>query len=108
LFGAGKTLCPALRQALNVSPQPLTHNKYINIILIKPKQIVFCIKNIFMATKKKHGGARVGAGRTPATDPKEAVFIYIPASEVKAFGGKPAVKTFAEAAVKRNATRLQK
>jgi len=61
-----------------------------------------------MAIKKKHGGARPGAGAKAKTDKKEAIFIYIPASQVKIFGGKPAVKTFAEAAVSKNATRLQK
>lgn len=61
-----------------------------------------------MATKKKHGGPRPGSGRTPAADPKEGIFIYIPGSEVELFGGKKAVKSFAEAAIKKNATRLQK
>jgi len=61
-----------------------------------------------MIAKKQHGGSRPGSGRTPATDKKEPVFIYIPGSTVKLMGGRTAVKAFAEAAVRRNATRLQK
>jgi hypothetical protein len=38
-------------------------------------------------TKKIHGGARKGAGRKPASDPKVPVTIYVEESIIKAVGG---------------------
>lgn len=61
-----------------------------------------------MATKKKAGGARPGSGRKPVTNKRMPVFIYPFIHEVNAHGGKEAVKAFAEAAVSKNAIRLQK
>jgi hypothetical protein len=54
-------------------------------------------------TKKGRGGARPGAGRKAAKVKKEPIFIYIPSTEIKAVGGREAVKTFAEAAISRQA-----
>lgn len=61
-----------------------------------------------MAAKSKHGGTRPGAGAKRKQDKKQAVFIYIPASHINLFGGKPTVKAFAEAAINRKVGMLQK
>ncbi len=38
-------------------------------------------------TKKIHGGARKGAGRKPAADPKVPITIYVEESVIKSIGG---------------------
>jgi hypothetical protein len=45
-----------------------------------------------MNKKKIHGGARKGAGRKPAVDPKISVTLYIEESVVKALGGVDAIR----------------
>jgi len=40
-----------------------------------------------MAKKFQHGGARQGAGRKPAADPKQAVTIYVEQSIIDANNG---------------------
>ena len=45
-----------------------------------------------MAKKPTRGGARKGAGRKPASDPKIIIPIYIEESIVKAIGGIEEVK----------------
>ena len=40
-----------------------------------------------MAKKIIHGGARKGAGRKPAADPKITISIYVETSIVNAMGG---------------------
>lgn len=61
-----------------------------------------------MATKKKRGGARVGAGRKPLKDPKDSVFIWVRKSVIKKHGGKDKLKVKLESACEGNATLLQK
>ena len=45
-----------------------------------------------MSKKPAHGGARKGAGRKPAADPKVSITIYIEESIIKANGGIENVK----------------
>ena len=45
-----------------------------------------------MAKKSARGGARKGAGRKPASDPKIIVPIYVEESIIKAIGGVEEVK----------------
>ena len=40
-----------------------------------------------MAKKITHGGARKGAGRKPAPDPKHTITLYVETSIVNALGG---------------------
>ena len=40
-----------------------------------------------MAKKTSHGGARKGAGRKPAADPKQTITLYVETSIVNAMGG---------------------
>lgn len=49
----------------------------------------FCsaISKTRSTTKKIHGGARKGAGRKPAADPKVPVTIYVEESIIRSIGG---------------------
>lgn len=56
-----------------------------------------------MATQKKHGGKRNGAGRKPADRKKTSVFAYVYEDEIAAVGGREQAKTIAEQAIQRKA-----
>ncbi len=58
--------------------------------------------------KNGHGGVRPGSGRKKLTDKKEALFLYVEGSVIDANGGAKDSKTFAVAALRENATKLQR
>lgn len=45
-----------------------------------------------MKKENKHGGARKGAGRKPATDPKIGITLYIEESIIDSLGGIDAIR----------------
>ncbi len=55
--------------------------------------------------KTPHGGARKGAGRKPASDPKVSVTIYVEESIVKANGGIENVKDICYSFLKKGSSK---
>ena len=45
------------------------------------------------------GGRRSNAGRKKSTDPKKAIFLFIPISKINKIGGEKVLKTILEAHV---------
>lgn len=58
-----------------------------------------------MAKKIIHGGARKGAGRKPASDPKISITIYVEESIVKANGGIENVKDICYSFLKKGSSK---
>jgi len=60
-----------------------------------------------MSKKLSRGGARKGAGRKPASDPKIIIPIYVEESIVKAIGGIEVVKNECYLFLKNKANKKQ-
>ncbi|MFN8142781.1 MAG: hypothetical protein U0073_00030 [Bacteroidia bacterium] len=61
-----------------------------------------------MKKEKTHGGARKGAGRKPAADPKVGVTLYIESSIVDTLGGVESIRDDCYSYLKAKAEKVSK
>lgn len=61
-----------------------------------------------MKKEKTHGGARKGAGRKPAADPKVGITLYLEKSIVESLGGVEAIRSDCYFYLKSKSERIKK